>query len=77
MRLVILIAAVLLSTPGEAQNQRTTCYDSGPTRICETRDSSGNVVSKSRCYRSGNETRCESSSSATSSSSSIITVQPR
>ena len=52
---VVLLAAVALAQ----QQTRTTCYDSFPARICETFDSMGNIISKSRCYRSGNETRCE------------------
>ena len=52
---VVLLAAVALAQ----QQTRTTCYDSFPARICETFDGMGNVISKSRCYRSGNETRCD------------------
>lgn len=74
-------ALVLLSTAVHAQNQRTTCYDSGNTRICDTRDGMGNITSKSRCYQSGSDTRCETqsfggSSSSSSSSSSSTTILP-
>jgi hypothetical protein len=47
------------SLPAHAQQTRTTCYDSGSTRICETFDGMGNVISKSRCYKSGRDTRCD------------------
>jgi hypothetical protein len=39
------------------QQTRTTCYDSGNTRICDTFDGMGNPISKTRCYMSGNDTR--------------------
>ena len=52
---VVLLAAVALAQ----QQTRTTCYDSFPARICETFDGMGNIISKSRCYRSGDETRCD------------------
>ena len=52
---VVLLAAVALAQ----QQTRTTCYDSGNTRICETFDSMGNPISKSRCYRSGKDWRCD------------------
>ena len=42
-----------------AEQTRTTCYDSGKTRICETFDGMGNIISKSRCYRSGKDLRCD------------------
>ena len=53
---VVLLAAVALA---QQQQTRTTCYDSFPARICETFDGMGNIISKSRCYRSGTETRCD------------------
>jgi hypothetical protein len=53
---VVLLAAVVLA---QQQQTRTLCYDSFPARICETFDGMGNIISKSRCYRSGNETRCD------------------
>jgi hypothetical protein len=59
------IAAVFVivgAARAEAQNTRTTCYDSGPTRICDTFDNMGNIISKSRCYKSGNDTRCDTQS---------------
>jgi len=37
-----IIFALVLALPARAQSQRTTCYDSGNTRICETFDSMGN-----------------------------------
>ena len=43
-----------------AETTRTTCYDSGRDRICETKTEYGAVVSKSRCYQSGKDTRCDS-----------------
>jgi hypothetical protein len=36
--------------------------DSGNTRICETFEGMGNIVSKSRCYQSGRDTRCDNQS---------------
>ena len=58
-----LILAVLLASvavPAHPQQRtRTTCYDSGPTRICETFDQYGAITSKSRCYQSGRDTRCD------------------
>jgi hypothetical protein len=66
-------------TDANAQAQRTTCYDSGNSRICDTFDSMGNITSKSRCYQSGNSTRCDTQSfgsSSSSSSSSSTTILP-
>ena len=57
---VVVVANTLLALVVVAQQQtRTTCYDSFPARICETFDGMGNIISKSRCYRSGNDTRCD------------------
>ena len=56
------IIALALVPPAHAQQTRTTCYDSGSTRICETRDGMGNIVSKSRCYQSGRDVRCDNQS---------------
>jgi hypothetical protein len=53
---------VLAAMPAHAQKTRTTCYDSGPTRICETFDQYGALLSKSRCYKSGHDTRCDTQS---------------
>jgi hypothetical protein len=53
---VVLLATVVLA---QQQQTRTTCYDSFPARICETFDGMGSIISKSRCYRSGTETRCD------------------
>lgn len=61
IRLTIL-ALALAALPAHAQNTRTTCYDSGNTRICDTFDGMGNIVSKSRCYKSGRDTRCDTQS---------------
>ena len=59
-RKLLILALVLAAVPALAQQRtRTTCYDSGATRICETFDSMGNTISKSRCYKSGNDTRCD------------------
>ena len=41
---------------------RTTRYNSGSTRICDTFDSMGNPIAKSRCYQSGKDTRCDNTS---------------
>ena len=54
-------ASVMLPYDAYAADFQTTCYNSGSTRICETRDRSGHVVSKSRCYRSGRDTKCDTS----------------
>ena len=57
---VLALHTVLLAVVAVAQQQtRTTCYDSFPARICETFDGMGNIIAKSRCYRIGNDTRCE------------------
>jgi hypothetical protein len=57
---VVVVANILLEVVAVAQQQtRTTCFDSFPARICETFDGMGNIISKSRCYRSGNDTRCD------------------
>jgi len=56
---VLALHVVLLAAVALAQQTRTTCYDSFPARICETFDGMGNIISKSRCYRSGDETRCD------------------
>ena len=53
------IAASVMLPDAYAADFQTTCYNSGSTRICETRDRSGHVVSKSRCYRSGRDTKCD------------------
>jgi hypothetical protein len=53
------IALAVVAVAHAQQQTRTTCYDSFPARICETFDSMGNIISKSRCYRSGNDTRCD------------------
>lgn len=75
--LALLVAVnVVLFAGAFAQNTRTTCYDSGNTRICETFDGMGNVVAKSRCYQSGRDTRCETQSFGGSSSSSSTTILP-
>lgn len=71
---VVLIVGAALSA--KAQTQRTTCYDSGNTRICNTYDSMGNSISTTRCYQSGRDQRCETTSSSSSSSSSSTTVIP-
>jgi len=57
--LFVLAAGAL---PAHAHSQRTTCYDSGNTRICDTHDGMGNIVAKSRCYQSGRDTRCDTTS---------------
>jgi hypothetical protein len=57
LRTVLLAAVVLAQQP-----QRTTCYDSGSARICETFDQMGNPTSKTRCYQSGKDMRCDSQS---------------
>ena len=54
--LLIVLAVVAVA---HAQQTRTTCYDSGNTRICETFDGMGNIIAKSHCYQSGRDTRCE------------------
>jgi hypothetical protein len=54
-----IVLALVLTVPAQAQQTRTTCYDSGNTRICDTFDGMGNPISKSRCYKSGQDTRCE------------------
>jgi hypothetical protein len=61
---IVMIALALAAVPAQAQaqNQRTTCYDSGNTRICDTVDGMGNPVSKTRCYKSGKDTRCDTTS---------------
>jgi hypothetical protein len=62
---VALVAAVniALASVAHAQQQtRTTCYDSGNTRICDTFDGMGNPISKTRCYKSGKDTRCDTQS---------------
>ena len=58
---LLVVGAVLALniTLAHAQSQRTTCYDAGNTRICETFDSMGNPISKTRCYQSGRDTRCD------------------
>jgi hypothetical protein len=80
IKLALTLLVLSGALPAIAQNQRTTCYDSGPTRICDTFDGMGNIVSKSRCYQSGSTTRCDSqsfgSSSSSSSSSSSTTILP-
>ena len=50
---------IALAVVVHAQQTRTTCYDFGPTRICETFDHYGAILSKSRCYQSGWDTRCD------------------
>ena len=54
--LLVVAAFVVVA---HAQQQRTSCYDSFPARICETFDGMGNIIAKSRCYRNGNATRCD------------------
>lgn len=63
MKKLIILVLALAATPAHAQQQtRTTCYDSGSTRICETFDGMGNIIAKSRCYQSGKDTRCDTQS---------------
>jgi hypothetical protein len=57
--LLVVAAYVVVA---HAQQQRTSCYDSFPARICETFDGMGNIIAKSRCYRSGNDMRCDTQS---------------
>ena len=64
MRKLIILGLALAAVPAHAQQMRTTCYDSGPTRICETFDQYGAIISKSRCYQSGHDTRCDTQSSS-------------
>ena len=59
---ILLTLALMPTVAGAQQQTRTTCYDSGSTRICETFDGMGNVVAKSRCYQSGKDTRCDNTS---------------
>ena len=59
---LLILAVVLAAAPAHAQQTRTTCYDAGPTRICETFDGMGNVIAKSRCYQSGKDTRYDTQS---------------
>ena len=58
---VVFIAALAVIAHAQQQT-RTTCYDSGNTRICDTFDQYGAIISKSRCYRSGRDTRCDTQS---------------
>ena len=58
----LLVVAALAVVAHAQQQTRTACYDSGSTRICETFDSMGNPISKSRCYKSGKDTRCDTQS---------------
>jgi hypothetical protein len=60
MKKLVILALVLVASPAHAQQRtRTTCYDAGPTRVCETKDQNGAVISKSRCYQSGRDVRCD------------------
>ena len=52
-------AVFIIVSAVRAESTRTTCYDSGNTRICDTFDSYGAIISKSRCYRSGKDLRCD------------------
>ena len=78
MRKLIIVLLVLAAVPASAQTSRTTCHDSGATRICETFNSMGSMVSRSRCYQSATTTRCDTQSfgSSSSSSSSTTTILP-
>ncbi len=60
--LVMCVLALAGAPPAHAQRTRTTCYHSGSTEICETFDSMGNPISKSRCYKSSYDTRCDTQS---------------
>jgi hypothetical protein len=53
------VFVIVSAVRADAQQTRTTCYDSGNTRICETFDSYGAILSKSPCYRSGKDLRCD------------------
>lgn len=66
----------VLVSVARAETQ-TTCYQQGTVQVCETRDRSNALISTSRCYQAGNETRCDSSSSSSSSSATTIIVTPR
>ena len=66
------LALVLLSTAAHAQ--RTTCYDSGNTRICDSVDAMGNPTAKTRCYKSGNDTRCDTQSINNGAAPSVLPV---
>ena len=59
---LLIVGAFAVVVAHAQQQTRTTCYDSGSTRICETFDGMGNVTSKSRCYQSGRDTRCDTRS---------------
>ena len=59
---ILLTLALMPTVAGAQQQTRTTCYDSGSTRICETFDQHGALLSKSRCYKSGHDTRCDTQS---------------
>ena len=47
------------SSPSPSSRRGRPATISFPARICETFDGMGNIISKSRCYRSGNDTRCD------------------
>jgi hypothetical protein len=71
--LILILALALAAVPAHAQQQtRTTCYDSGKTRICDTVDNMGNPVSKSRCYQSGRDTRCDTKTFGGASTTPLI-----
>jgi hypothetical protein len=72
MRKLTILAVVLTALPASAQNTRTTCYDSGSMRICDTFDGMGNPISKSRCYKSGHDTRCDTQSFSGTPTSPLI-----
>jgi hypothetical protein len=58
--LILALVLAAVAAPAHAQQQtRITCYDSGNTRICETFDRYGALLSKSRCYKSGRDVRCD------------------
>jgi hypothetical protein len=56
---VLFLAALTVIARAQSQQTRTTCYHSGSTEICETFDQYGAILSKSRCYRSGKDLRCD------------------
>jgi hypothetical protein len=72
--IVVIIALAFAYSPAHAQQpSQTRCYQSGPTQVCETKDStSGAVISQSRCYQSGKDTRCDTQNFSTQTGPTTI-----
>jgi hypothetical protein len=52
-------AVLFIVVAARAQPTQTRCYDAGPTKVCETKDQNGAVISQSRCYKSGKDLHCD------------------